>query len=222
MTFRFFNEETGGTPLFEESKEVTVDAGVFRTNIGDTNSIPAGLAGQEQFLEIEISGDSSPLNPRQRVRIPGTPAQLILESLQVSGYIQLALSPGFPPPEDCDEESEKGRMAIDYALNRMYVCFALGWSALTPGGDGGVAGYEVNVVKVSPQPNFAPLEVKCSVGKKVIGGGAKAIGLGVNDRGTWIDTSVPNEERDGWIGAGHSPGTGDGPYGLHVYAICAE
>ena len=71
MTFRFFADETGGTSLFEESKDLTVADGVFQTNIGDTGPIPADLAGQELFLEIEIFGDSSPLSPRQRIRIPG-------------------------------------------------------------------------------------------------------------------------------------------------------
>ena len=74
MTFRFFADETGGTSLFEESKDVTVEDGVFQTNIGDTSPIPADLAGQELFLEIEIFGDSSPLSPRQRIRIPGVDA----------------------------------------------------------------------------------------------------------------------------------------------------
>ena len=75
ITFRFFTDETGGTALFEESRLVTVEDGVFQTIIGDASTIiPTELAGHELFLEIQISGDPSPLSPRQRVRIPGTPA----------------------------------------------------------------------------------------------------------------------------------------------------
>jgi len=80
MTFRFFTELTGGTPLFEENEaDVQVKNGVFQTILGDGSpEIPTELAGQELFLEIEIFGDSTPLSPRQRLRIPGTPAPQVI------------------------------------------------------------------------------------------------------------------------------------------------
>jgi len=50
-------------------------------------------------------------------------------SLQVEGYVQLALTSGAPPSSDCDEASERGRMKIDNSAGLLYICVDSGWIA---------------------------------------------------------------------------------------------
>lgn len=46
-----------------------------------------------------------------------------------TGYVQLPLTAGAPPAADCDHAEEYGRMKIDAASARMYVCTAGGWKS---------------------------------------------------------------------------------------------
>jgi hypothetical protein len=48
-------------------------------------------------------------------------------SLQVDGYVQLALTSGSPPSSDCDEVSERGRMKIDNSAGLLFICADSGW-----------------------------------------------------------------------------------------------
>jgi len=48
-------------------------------------------------------------------------------TLQVNGYIQLALTSGAPPAADCDAASERGRMKFDNATGTLYICGDAGW-----------------------------------------------------------------------------------------------
>jgi hypothetical protein len=48
-------------------------------------------------------------------------------SLQVNGYIQLGLTRGTPPTEDCDQEIERGRMKVDSGAQTLYICMNKGW-----------------------------------------------------------------------------------------------
>lgn len=51
-------------------------------------------------------------------------------TLQVNGYVQLALTDGAPPEADCDEPSEFGRMLVDPYQSCMYICVADGWKPI--------------------------------------------------------------------------------------------
>jgi len=51
-------------------------------------------------------------------------------TLQVNGYVQLALTDGAPPVTDCDEPSEYGRMLVDPYQSCMYICVADGWKPI--------------------------------------------------------------------------------------------
>jgi hypothetical protein len=55
-------------------------------------------------------------------------------TLQVNGYVQLALTTGAPPAADCDAASEYGRMKVDATGNKLYICTSTGWksTALVP------------------------------------------------------------------------------------------
>ncbi len=51
-------------------------------------------------------------------------------SLQVAGYVQLALTSGSPPSTDCDEASERGRMIVDSTAELIYICVDTGWTTI--------------------------------------------------------------------------------------------
>jgi hypothetical protein len=50
-------------------------------------------------------------------------------TLQVNGYIQLALTSGAPVATDCDAADERGRMKVDNAAGVLYICMNSGWVA---------------------------------------------------------------------------------------------
>jgi hypothetical protein len=51
--------------------------------------------------------------------------------LRVNSYIQLAVTGGSTPPsEDCDDQSEYGRMLVDEINEGMYVCVSSGWALI--------------------------------------------------------------------------------------------
>jgi hypothetical protein len=80
-----------------------------------------GLNNTEQ-MRIDNTG---------RVGIGTTTPQ---STLQVNGYVQLALTSGAPPAADCDAEAEYGRMKVDATGNKLYICTSTGWksTALLP------------------------------------------------------------------------------------------
>jgi hypothetical protein len=43
------------------------------------------------------------------------------------GYVQLGLTSGAPPAADCDSADERGRMKVDSAVGRLYICVDSGW-----------------------------------------------------------------------------------------------
>ncbi|RLD18134.1 MAG: hypothetical protein DRI36_02215, partial [Caldiserica bacterium] len=68
LTFRFYNTETGGSPLlnWSETQTVSVSKGVFNTFIGKNNPIPKEIFSEDNlYLEIEIEGEVLP--QRQRI-----------------------------------------------------------------------------------------------------------------------------------------------------------
>lgn len=48
-------------------------------------------------------------------------------TLQVNGYVQLALTSGAPAATDCDAAAERGRMKVDNAAGLLYICMDSGW-----------------------------------------------------------------------------------------------
>jgi hypothetical protein len=79
------------------------------------------------------TGSSS---PSERLRISsegnvGIGTETPQSSLQVNGYVQLALTEGNrPPEEDCDEPSEYGRMLVDQYKSYLYICVEDGWNIM--------------------------------------------------------------------------------------------
>jgi hypothetical protein len=67
MTFRLYGEATGGTPLWTETKNVTLTRGLFNTQLGDTTPLPPDIfTGQPLYLGIQVGNDAEAA-PRQVV-----------------------------------------------------------------------------------------------------------------------------------------------------------
>lgn len=65
--FRLYGVATGGSPLWTETKSVTVKDGLFTTFLGDTTALDLSLFdGRELYLGISIGSDPEAA-PRQRV-----------------------------------------------------------------------------------------------------------------------------------------------------------
>lgn len=67
MTFRLYDVESGGDPLWTETKDVMVDGGVFSTALGDTAALDPGLFnGQSLWLGTKVGADAE-ATPRQLI-----------------------------------------------------------------------------------------------------------------------------------------------------------
>lgn len=67
MSFRLYNVEAGGSPLWTETKNVSVSGGLFSTLLGDTTSLDQDLFnGQALWLGVTVSSDLEAI-PRQKV-----------------------------------------------------------------------------------------------------------------------------------------------------------
>lgn len=63
-TFRLYDQKVGGTPLWAESKSVTVARGTFSTALGDTQAFPPTLLfDQPYFLGVQVGLDPE-MTPR--------------------------------------------------------------------------------------------------------------------------------------------------------------
>jgi hypothetical protein len=67
MTFRLWTDETTGTALWAETKDVNVTGGLFSTALGDTTALNALIfSGQALWLGIQVAPDPE-ATPRQQI-----------------------------------------------------------------------------------------------------------------------------------------------------------
>ncbi len=74
MTFRLFDTDSGGTPLWEEEQEVDIDQGIYNVILG-TGVTHASYGTMEEaifssdvlWIEVHISGEASAMSPRQTI-----------------------------------------------------------------------------------------------------------------------------------------------------------
>jgi len=67
MVLRLYDEASGGTPLWTETKDVPVQEGIFSTTLGDTTPLDQSLFdGQTLWLGIKVGTDGE-ATPRQRL-----------------------------------------------------------------------------------------------------------------------------------------------------------
>lgn len=96
FTFRIFNAATGGAELWSESQTgVSVNNGVFTTELGKVTAIPIGLfSATSAYLEVEVPPDPA-MTPRQQFLMsPVAFRALMADDLAVgnTNYIQVRAS----------------------------------------------------------------------------------------------------------------------------------
>ncbi len=74
MTFRLYDMETNGSPLWEEEQIVDVDQGVYNVILGTGTINPsygdladALFSSDDLWLEVQVAGESPAMSPRQKV-----------------------------------------------------------------------------------------------------------------------------------------------------------
>ena len=103
-----------------------------------------GMTGKIEGNQTEDLGFFAETGNGLRFYVDGSPYEVaVIESsgyvgigtpgpkseLQVISYTQLDLTSGMPPPIDCDEATERGRMKVDSAAGILSVCVDSGWAA---------------------------------------------------------------------------------------------
>src|SRR5436305_625762 len=59
ITFAFFDAQDGGTKLWEETQQVTVDGGEFTAVLGSNNPIKIEFE-TSHWLQVSVAGDKEP------------------------------------------------------------------------------------------------------------------------------------------------------------------
>ncbi|MGA7305082.1 MAG: hypothetical protein WBW88_09420, partial [Rhodothermales bacterium] len=72
MTFKIYNVDTGGSPLWTESKSVATVDGVFHTILGSDTPLTGFDFDQDLWLGLAVQGDPE----MQRTRLTGVPLAL--------------------------------------------------------------------------------------------------------------------------------------------------
>lgn len=82
FVFNIYTVDTGGSPVWTESKTLTVADGVFQTNLGDTTTLPGSIDFNTDniYLGIEFDSDGE-MSPRVRF----TAAPYAFNALKVAG-----------------------------------------------------------------------------------------------------------------------------------------
>jgi hypothetical protein len=100
LTFSLYSEQTGGTPLWQETQSLTLDAsGHYSALLGSTqpNGVPLGLftSGEAQWLGVQLKGQ-----PEQaRVMLVSTPYALkAADAETIGGLPPSAFALASPPP----------------------------------------------------------------------------------------------------------------------------
>ena len=69
LTFRIYDTETGGVPLWEETLvAVSVDDGIFNVELGNSVAFPPDLLDYpELWITFRVSGEVNEMSPRERI-----------------------------------------------------------------------------------------------------------------------------------------------------------
>ena len=84
MTFSIYSVETGGTAIWTETQDVTVQNGIFNALLGNVNPIPLDLFdGSDRYLGVKVGSDDE-MTPRKKLVSVGY-AMKAYNSSQFSG-----------------------------------------------------------------------------------------------------------------------------------------
>jgi len=66
VLFSIYDVQTGGTALWNETRTVSVESGVFNIKLGEVNTFPAGLFDDPRYIGIKVESDPE-MTPRQEI-----------------------------------------------------------------------------------------------------------------------------------------------------------
>jgi hypothetical protein len=91
-------------------------------NNNNSNSCASAFVCSCTNPGTEISGNMRVKNGNLGIGVdaPNSP-------LQVNGYLQLGTTASTPPATDCDDAAERGRMLLEPATGKLWVCVNSGW-----------------------------------------------------------------------------------------------
>ena len=130
MVFRLYNSQTGGAPLWQETKFLTVTDGLFTTLLGDTSPLNLGnFNGQRLWLGVEVNGNGE-MAPRQ--------------PFGASPYAIYAENANLLDGRPVDFFGEKRRDPIAYGIVRETGGRERGWN-FSSGYDDGLGAYVISI-----------------------------------------------------------------------------
>lgn len=123
---------TGTSTNFDDALQPS--AGILFIASEDWTSAPADTQGGTRITFFTTENVTGTKDARMRIENNGnvgigTGSATPTSTLQVNGYVQLALTSGVPPAADCDATEERGRMIVDNAAGNLYICMDSGWVA---------------------------------------------------------------------------------------------
>jgi hypothetical protein len=126
LTFRLYNELSGGTPLCSDTNNVFVDNGLFSTYI---YAIGCSIDGRRLYLGVEVESDGE-MTPRQRIgNVPTAwslrPGAIISDTLNTSAILHI------------ENWGTSGRGLRSYAMDDSSTNYAIVGASRSPTGYGG-------------------------------------------------------------------------------------
>ena len=114
MTFRLYNVETGGSPLWEETISVTVTAGTFNVTLGETLPVPSNVFNNPSFLGIEVETDGEMI-PRQEMAATGYSMRSVVGFNLICVACVAEAELGFDPATQAELDTHGGTAAAHHA-----------------------------------------------------------------------------------------------------------
>ncbi len=132
MTFQFYTTGIGGTPIWSETKTLTLKSGLFSTNLGDTSPFPSGLQFDTQYWIGTQVGPNPELAPRFALNsVPYSIAAEKADTARIAGSIaaNAVTNAGLAPNAITSDKIQDGTISLaDIGQNGAATGQVMKWS----------------------------------------------------------------------------------------------